>query len=342
LKLCAVVAFTLIGICTAANFLVDPLQFYRRAGYPPLLRTEARYQNPGLAKNYDYDAVIIGTSVSLGFDPVQIRERLGMRVLNLAMPGASAHEQFLLLQVALRSGRVRHVIWDINYEFIRGTPAWVSDYDGAFPGYLYDTNAWNEVPHYLLNLDTAKDTLRILWRRYTPRAVESLTQTQERERGRNRVLVHWEKSRAGNIFTREPGAFAPAHLRASFQANFPTLIRAHPQVHFDLYFPPISFVHYAMLRTDLPSAFDDFFRWRLDVKHQLAALPNTRLFDFQGVPGIVMDLSRYSDAVHFDAATHREIVEAIANRQYLATDEMLAATEALLRREATMDWPRRH
>jgi hypothetical protein len=97
-----------------------------------------------------------------------------------------------------------------------------------------------------------------------------------------------------------------------------------------------------MLRADLPAAFDDLFRWKLEVQQQLAALPNARLFDFQGVPGIVLDLSRYADAVHFDDATHREIIEAIASGRHRATTEALAATEALLRREATADWPQRY
>ena len=109
--------------------------------------------------------LVIGTSVSLGFRADRIHDTLGWNALNLAMPGASAHEQSLLLEVALRTGRVRHVLWDVNHEYLRGDPDWVSDYDGAFPAYFYDTNRWNEIPNYLLNIDTTKATLRVLLQR---------------------------------------------------------------------------------------------------------------------------------------------------------------------------------
>ncbi len=330
LKLAAALAFVLTAIIAFANWRVDPLQFYRRASYPPLFSRALRFQNPGLARNYDYDTLILGTSVSLGFDA-------GPRSLNLAMQGATAHEQALLLGIALRAGRVRRVIWDVNYEFLRGRADWVSDYDGAFPAYLYDTNPLNELPHYLLNLDTTKDTLRILLRAHTPRP-----RPREREHGRARVLKHWQRELGRSIFAREPGAFAPANPRASFDANYLALIRAHPEVRFDLHFPAQSFVYHALMRADSPVAFNDLFRWKDDVRKKLADLPNARLFDFQGVPEIVLDLRRYADAVHFDEATHLEILAAISAGEHRATPEALATTETLLRREATADWPARY
>ena len=68
LKLAAALALALAALIAFANWRVDPLQFYRRASYPPLLSDALRFQNPGLARNYDYDTLILGTSVSLGFD----------------------------------------------------------------------------------------------------------------------------------------------------------------------------------------------------------------------------------------------------------------------------------
>src|SRR5689334_22014492 len=112
----AALALGLAAAVALVNWRVDPLNFYRLPGRTPYFSEQARYRNPGLARHADYDAVILGTSVSLGFDRRHMNERLGARTLNLAMQGASAHEQALLLGVALRSGRLRRVVWDLNYE----------------------------------------------------------------------------------------------------------------------------------------------------------------------------------------------------------------------------------
>ena len=56
----------------AFNFTVDPLQFYRPASfYEPYYSMQQRYQNPGLARNFPYDTVIIGASMSENFVPSQ-------------------------------------------------------------------------------------------------------------------------------------------------------------------------------------------------------------------------------------------------------------------------------
>ncbi len=335
LKLASALALALAMLVAFANWRIDPLQFYRRASYPPLLSDQLRFQNPGLARNYDYDTIYLGTSVSLGFET-------GPRTLNLAMQGASAHEQALLLAVALRTGKVRQVIWDVNYEFLRGRPDWVSDYDGAFPAYFYDANPLNELPHYLLNLDTTKDTLRILLHAYSSRPLSDLTRPRDREHGRPRVLKHWQRELGHSVFAREPASFENGKPIHSFVANYAAAIRAHPEVRFDVFFPPQSFVYFALMRADSPAAFDAMLEWKKDVMRELAPLPNASLFDFQGTPEIVLDLRRYADAVHFDEGTHREILDSIASRRQLATPDNLATSAALLRREATVDWPARH
>ena len=43
-------------------FLVDPFEHYRESAVLPLYDQES-YNNPGIAKYYDYNAVILGTSM---------------------------------------------------------------------------------------------------------------------------------------------------------------------------------------------------------------------------------------------------------------------------------------
>jgi len=53
----------IIGVPGLMNYIVDPFQQYRKPWYNPYFPPQIeRYLNPGLAKNYDYDSILIGTS----------------------------------------------------------------------------------------------------------------------------------------------------------------------------------------------------------------------------------------------------------------------------------------
>jgi hypothetical protein len=340
LRLCGALALALAALVAAVNWLVDPLQFYRKAAYPPDFAEQARFQNPGLARNYPCDAVLTGTSVSLGFTAGEIRDRLGWDALNLAMSGASAHEQSLMLEVALQTGRARHVLWDLNFEYFRGSPDWVSDYDGAFPAYFYDNNPWNEIPHYLLNIDTTKASARVLLQRaglhlYRPRPLGELSRlATAHPPGRASVLQSLRKAEsAPSLFQEQPGEFTREKLTRSFEENVLRPIRSHPEVTFDLWFPPFSVAREALLNETAPGVWNSMFHWKEDIVREAGALPNVRLHDFEGLPGIVLDLDHYSDTVHFDDAIRSRIIEAVANGSARATSESLAQAEAALRRE---------
>ena len=55
-------SFLLLLLCALAVYLLDPFEHYRESAILPLYDQES-YNNPGIARNYDYDAVILGTSM---------------------------------------------------------------------------------------------------------------------------------------------------------------------------------------------------------------------------------------------------------------------------------------
>ena len=226
LALFAALACALTGLVAFTNWVIDPLQYYRRASYPPEFSDQTRYQNPGLARHFPYDTAIIGTSVSRGFDLAQMHTLLGWDAMNLSMQGASAREQSLMLEVALRSGRVHRVLWDVNCEFLRGRRDWVSDFEGAFPAYLYSTDPLDQLTGYLLNVDTSKATLRVLLRNcgiklYRPRTVADLSglEASAKAVGREAILRKW-RHQGPMVFATESAQFTPELLDAQLRRQF--------------------------------------------------------------------------------------------------------------------------
>lgn len=337
----------LFTIAAGINFLIDPWQFYRRADYEPLWNDQSRYQNPGLAKNYPYTAVIAGTSVSLGFDYGHFAQTLGAEPINLAFNDGAAREQRLILEVALRGRPVQRVMCDLHFEYFRGDPARLSDFEGKFPAYLYDKNPWNEIPSYLLSIDALKSSAKVLARRtglpaYKPVPLESLTRKPVRQ-GRDRVLKAWQRGQGrAHAFSTHPEIFAADITTRSFIENHLAVAKAHPQTRFDFYFPPFSIAYFARIRALSPCAFEEMFTWKQRVRDLCAATPNITLHDFQHDLATLTDFALYVDTSHYGPELHARLVEAIRDRSSLATPESLQRSAEILRREATPDWMDRY
>jgi hypothetical protein len=333
----------------ALNWLVDPLQFYRKAAYPPLLVGQKRFQAPGLAKNYDYDTVIIGTSMSENFQPQQVADKLGGKALNLSLQGASAREQSLMLQVALRSGKVRRVIWELNYEYLRGDPQWVSDYDGSFPFYFYDENVFNDLGHYLLSVDTAKQSLKVLLGRagvrpYESRAPEDVfSWYRTKQFGVASVRRAWERAaKSRDSFRKQIPEYAAENLNANFDRNILPLLRDHADVKCHLFFPPFLAAYYANVRKVSPQILANLAANRRHVFEQTRGLPNVELFDFQTAEEIIFDLDDYCDLMHFNLRVNDTLLEAIRDGRHQMTAEGSRELEALTGSERLSTWVKQH
>ena len=61
-RLCLCLIVLALAVSAALTYAVDPFEHYRESRILPLYDQES-YNNPGIARNYDYNAVILGTSM---------------------------------------------------------------------------------------------------------------------------------------------------------------------------------------------------------------------------------------------------------------------------------------
>jgi hypothetical protein len=309
-------AAALVGL---VNWRVDPLQFYRRAAYAPVFSDNQRYQNPGLAKNYDYETVVIGTSHAENLLPADISSRLGERAMKLAISGSTAREQALVLKKALATGRVRHVIWALDRVAFAKPIAAVSNREGPFPHHLY-----REGPRTAALYLLSTDTLRLSFDAragFGHRDLETLNAWHaDYDYGQAVVMADWE--RRGRVLDRmnrnrsRPHPSREQARQRSLRANLLGLIRTHSGVRFDLFFPPYSILTYlADFRTG-ERVFDERQRFKAFVVEITAARPNVRVFDFQGASEITHDTRNYKDLDHYTLHINRWILDALASGRY--------------------------
>jgi len=310
------------GVVAAFNFVVDPFQFFRkpflyRPAYFPGFQ---RYQNVGLARNYRYDTVIIGSSVTENFYPSYVNRVLHVNALKLSISGSTAHEQALILTQAIRSGQVKNVLWAIESGSFAFGPKGVRDDQAPFPYYMYRWPGALNV-EYLLAVETIRNSLAVL-KGYGERDLETLETWDRRLTFSTfQVLRAWN-GRCEDFkrnFTQAAVLMDPGRLRdmeESIDDNLIRLIRVNPGINFWLFFPPYSILAYipgdsAQLKAQIP--------FERAVLGKLVPFRNVRVFDFQLATQVTHDLDNYTDLVHYGRRINEWIADSIASDRFRTT-----------------------
>ena len=101
-----------LAALAAALYAFDPLQlFHKPWGRELAFSNQMQLQAAGLLRTYDYDGLILGTSMLENTSGEEAGRLLGGRFLNVSLSGSMAFERSYLLRFALQAGRVKHVVF---------------------------------------------------------------------------------------------------------------------------------------------------------------------------------------------------------------------------------------
>ncbi len=336
----AAVALASIGIIAAVNYLVDPLQRFRTATfYPPQFDTQQRLQAPALARSSDYDAVILGTSTAENVFAADANSILDGRFLRLPISGGSPREQRLVLDVALDTGKPKHVLWFIDGFVLTQPRDLVREDFGPFPYYMY-ARGLDGILRYLMNFETFVSSIGIV----VGLVRDDLPPARDLDRlnawidgatfGRDRVMsaYHAFASRMAWAQVIDRRMFPdPSVAMNSIEANIANVARANPGLRFDFVLVPPSDAQLAFWAAYFPAFLEAVLGARRELARQVSNLPNVVVHDFWQDTAIGGDLDRYSDMIHFDLRTTREILIGVASGRYRADSESIANGDAALR-----------
>ena len=326
-----VTALLLAGAMITLDALVDPFQQYRKPGWyePRFYRPLQRHIDPGLAKHYDYDTVITGSSMMENYRNSEAGTILHGKVINLAMGAATAYELRQLLMTVLATGKARHVIFDVNFNAFSGSPT-AQVVTEPLPLYLYDDRRWNDL-HYLLQSQTlAKSTeiaLGLQRGRYSTNADAPWYWADECAFSKEAVLRGLDLANINRDFRQPPRTLEG--MMASFENNLLPLFRAHPEVRFSLVYPPYSALVWKDFQQRNQVAVSLAFKRA--VFDAVRNLSNVALYDFQARLDWVTDLNNYKDIYHFSPRISREMLEAIADGKYRVDQNSVVEFDGILR-----------
>ena len=325
----------LLAAAAAINIAVDPFQQYRVPGYEPrFYRSFQRYENPGIARHYDYDRAIVASSFFENISGSEVDRAFGNgKTMNLCESAMSAYDARKLLETALDRGNVKEVIYGMDYSAFAGgvdRPG----FGDSLPLYMYDTARWNDYP-YVLSLLTLEKSLGIL----AGRGEEGYRTNRDTPWywadgvvfSARRVVENVDPNNINLRFQQPQRSLAG--MMASFEANVVPLVRDHPKTRFIFAWPPYSVIAWLdyVQRGQLEVSLE--FKRRFVV--EMSKYPNVRIHDFQERTDWIYDLDQYRDIYHFSPAISSQLVKDIAADRDRLTPDNVEARNAEMRRMAT-------
>jgi hypothetical protein len=325
----------MLGAATI-NFVVDPLQIFRPARlFPAMYSQDSRLQNAGLIRSQTFDTVFMGTSLAIHFHQSDIDRVLGVKSLKLSMTGSSSREQVFVLDAAM-ARRPKRVIWEVDDWIFHNAPE--IDANTNLPADLYRGNV-KGIASYLFDGAMARESLWIVARSIAPLqpAVAALT---------NEALFKLPIADVDDINTLPSGEDVGALYNSRrtvaayryitdpvrsryllddtdydmkvrvFERDAIGLIRANPDVTFDIYLPPYSILQWIALRETSPETLQSVYAFSAYFCRRVMEFPNVRLLDLRGVKDVTHDLNNYSDVIHHSPDIDQKILGWLAQGKY--------------------------
>ena len=243
----SLVSITLIIVAAfgGVTYYLDPLLQYGNERGPLTYRhyTEM-YSNPGIAKNYDYNAVLLGSSMVENTDVSELDKLFDCKTIKVPYSGASSYNHKNILDVCYRSGhKIEKVFWALD-EYALTTDKDIPRY--PLPDYLYDDNKLNDLS-YLLNLDiayfyTSKDILGTL---------KNQNQIMMRDGSwtSDESIYCKENALSSITYPMEPKEnkgekYYEKNLMDNLRYNIIPFIQEHPETEFHFYMVPYSILYW--------------------------------------------------------------------------------------------------
>lgn len=312
---------TLILIICSINYVIDPYFHYRKPlsflSYP--IEYE-RYQNNGILKNFEYDAIIAGTSMAENFKTSELDKLFGTNSIKVTDSGGSYKEINDEINVAFnKNKKIKIVIRALDYGRLLDNKNMIRYNEEWYPTYLYDNNIFNDIK-YLLNKSTLLSSISVIV--YTLCGYETTTfdeysnWSKDYEFGLNLSnYIKSQKKEKEIEYTKDDYEIEYGNL----MSNVINIAIENKDTEFYYFFTPYSILaFYEMYQSG-------GLQKQLEAEKVAIELmlkqDNIKLFSFFDDESIICNLNNYRDTIHYGEHINSYILECMKNNKHLITKE---------------------
>ena len=281
--------------------------------------TEERYINNGIVKNFDYDAIITGSSMNQNFKTTIMDELFDTKAVKVPFSGAGFQEVSDNLRVALESkNEIKYVLWGLDYNGLNREYDW-QGYEN-FPEYLYDNNPWNDLSYVFNKSILLEGLFNNIIRTLTDKPTTTFDEYSAWEVGSGWEVISRTYRRSGEILPMEEISEKEIlRVRENIQRNIVELVKDYPDTTFLLFYTPYSALYWESIYRD--GWLDKQLEMEKMTTEMLLMCENVRLFNFNDETDITGDVMYYRDKEHYVASVNDLILQWISQGKGLVTRE---------------------
>ena len=314
----------LLILGAAPTVIVDPYFHFHKPlpqlNYP---MDNQRYQNDGILKNFSYDAVITGTSMTENFKTSEMDALFGTKAVKTCYSGASFREIRDALENAFRANPdIKYVVRGIDCNRISNHKDEMGYEEGSYPSYLYDWNPLNDV-FYVFNTHVLfGDTVRVL--AYTLAGIEGTT-FDEYSNWQHKYEFGEKAIKAGYTRSEKTDAARAVleserlKMRENIEQNLIRQAAEHPDTQFYYFITPYSILWWDEINQT--GELQWYITMMEEASELMAAYDNIHLFSFFDVPEIVCDLDNYHDIAHYGETVNSMILQWMRSDEHRLTPD---------------------
>ncbi|MBR2633039.1 MAG: hypothetical protein IKD29_06315 [Lentisphaeria bacterium] len=292
---------------------------HRKANYPGLLSNmPEREYNAVIAKTQEYDALILGTSMSECFKCSELDRQMDCRSLKMTVNGANLAEIRFMAEYAAKFKKIKLAL--IDFHLLLHVPGFDMSCDHNLK--LFPMEHYGKYS-YLIPLKRAFSISGM---------AEALDFAKDIRKGRIKEtsrddIYNWglrrpcgEKYFAADVLSKKApqinidDTFRKKTIN-NFRKHLLELVKAYPDTKFILFFPPNSALQYS----NIDAA--EYIKYKRQAIELFAGVKNVELYDFQTAFDITDNFENFKDREHYSPAINSWIISNLGKKEYLITPQ---------------------
>lgn len=308
-------------------YSVDPYFHYHKPEvdkyFYPL--DNPRSQNDGISRNFEYDAIVTGTSMTENIRTTEVDELFGVNSIKVPYSGGSFKEVNDNIERALSTNsNITTIIRCLDLSKILTEPDAMRFDLGEYPTYLYDDNPFNDV-EYLLNRDVLFGRVyKMISERNTEGFYPGITSFDNYTRWQESHTFGFNSVCPNNLEVKETQQIhltdeERVMIKENVTQNVVAVADRYPDVEFYYFYSPYSVATWNVWNTRdslYKQLESEAYATELILQHD-----NIHLFSINTRIDIISDLNNYKDGTHFGGWVNSLILHWMHDGQYQLTRE---------------------
>ncbi|MBR5521026.1 MAG: hypothetical protein IKU54_03425 [Oscillospiraceae bacterium] len=322
-------AFTILLLSMVAIPIIkiDPFFHYHKPveGLEYYINFDSqRYVNDGIIRNFDYDAMIIGTSMTENFCSTDVDGLFNVNSIKVPYSGASFCEIGQKVELAAeKNENLKLVVRGLDFVGVNEEKDYMAYDESSYPTYLYNDNIFDDVK-YVLDKEVLFSTILYQVIEFTEDGGKTPS-FDDYCSWYNRVTFSKEatlKSYTRPEISDEIKVFDEEYKQQVYEnvmQNLVNVAKNNPDIEFYYYYTPYSIIYF-----DREMRNGHFLQGIAAAEYATELMlecPNIKLFSFFDNYELICNLDFYKDIIHHSEAINIRILKWMRNDTGLLTKD---------------------